>query len=562
MLAHRWIYILIVWLQVATFAFAQVEMQGRVRLQVKLSRDSIEGVNSLFALYDTLIEDETLNQRLRDGFMAQKQRLGASLEPSLGFVYLDEIGRHFLVTGANISTFGDFASAEIWRGNAFRKLGEAFVIYRDVETDLAVYLLSDDVRPLTAGTKFAVENLMNVRSVFGYTSSEILPVERVLSMIQEELTGEDDPFLYGSPLLNWRGDLLGMYLGGGVAVDTVALQETIQQAIRIRPRSTEGALSRASLRFVNAMMSENFDAFTTLFSADLLSSLGIPLFLDVLEQAPAGVRNNYLFALYRDDLHELLSSMFASTLLGYLQQVDQPIVEEIRVGTIPRNPSVIETVIVYNINQKLYSIGWIYAAGQWRMSNLNSLQLVERRSLFRKIDRNGLVFSAGYTFMPQKSDWKNMHLALGYYLQLHAMFAMVGELNYNSIAYKAGDTVERMQVMHVLIKPQVQIGIAFDALNMMVYAGLSAGVGFRLTSDRLVDPTFDNLLINRSVVIMSLGWQAGLEIGFGERIPFFIGLEGGSVIDYFSQKNLKTYNNPKKSYARGHYLRGYIKIRF
>lgn len=545
--------------------FAQIEMKGLVRLKVKLDRDSIQGVNSLFELYDRLIKDETLNQRLRDGFAMQKQHLMASLDAALGFVYLDEIGRHFLVTGAHISTFGDFASTELWGGNTFKKLGEAFVIYRDVETDLAVYLLSDDVRPLSLGTQFAVENLLAAPTVFGYESMRTRFVERGLSVILEQsdlVTRDDNVFVYGSPLLNWRGELLGMYLGDGMVADAIALQEVISQAVRIRPRSTEGALLRASQRFVNAMMSENFDAFTTLFSADLLSSLGIPLFLNILEQAPAGVRSNYLFALYRDDLQELLSSMFASTLLSYLQQTEQPIIEEIRVAAIPRNPAIVETVIVYNINQRLYPVGWTYAAGQWKMRNLNSLQLVEKQSLFRKIDRNGLVISAGYTFMPKIHDWKNMHLALGYYLQLHAMFAIVAELNYNSLVYKESDTLERMQLMHLLIKPQVQVGLTFDSFSIMAYAGLSGGAGFRLTNQHFESPIFQNLLINQSVIVMSLGWQAGLEIGFSQKTPIFIGIEGGSVIDYFSQKYLKTYHNPKKSYARGHYLRGYIKIRF
>lgn len=85
----------------------------------------------------------------------------------MGVVYLDVIGRNFLITGANIALFSDFAQVEHLSGNQTRTLGEAYVIYRDA-ADLAVYLLSDEARPVTQQLRLSERPLNPSELLYAY----------------------------------------------------------------------------------------------------------------------------------------------------------------------------------------------------------------------------------------------------------------------------------------------------------------------------------------------------------------------------------------------------------
>ncbi|NIZ19401.1 trypsin-like peptidase domain-containing protein [Entomospira culicis] len=543
-----------------------LEQPALVRLQATLSGDSQEGARNFLAFYDDLIADPSVSDWIKNGLIRQRQRVADSHLPAWGVVYLDVIGRNFLITGANIALFSDFAQVEHLSGNQTRTLGEAYVIYRDRQADLAVYLLSDEARPVTQQLRLSERPLNPSELLYAYEQGRNAPSSVILRQDERGTWRISDglfqtkQYSYGSPILNNDGEIVGLVGKENAIIPVTEIQRAIVQAERLRPRATQGALERASQELVNAVMGEEYDAFSTFFSTNLTSSLGIPLFLELMTRVNIATRNTYIMALRDEDPTLLINTVLGIFIMERFNEFDQPIFEQLRVGNAPRNAFQVNTNITYNLNQKPYTIGWIYSAGRWRVANVDSFNFIEKRSVFRQIDRSGAVIGLGYTFMPKIHDLKNMHASLGYYQQVHRLFGVSGELAYHSMSYRTRTINERVQMMHVLGKAQFQLGLAFDSLNFLAYGGLSVGIGVRL-SGALQEELFAESLVNRARVVLNGGWFAGLEVGFSDNSPIFVGIEGGAMSDFFTGKYLDIHYGGK-SWANAHYLKGYIKFKF
>lgn len=82
-------------------------------------------------------------------------------------------------------------------------------------------------------------------------------------------TFQTKQYSYGSPILNNDGEIVGLVGKENAIIPVTEIQRAIVQAERLRPRATQGALERASQELVNAVMGEEYDAFST-FLAPIL----------------------------------------------------------------------------------------------------------------------------------------------------------------------------------------------------------------------------------------------------------------------------------------------------
>lgn len=541
------------------FSFA-MEPAALVRLEADFSRESRYAVQDLLHFYDTLEQDDTVTQELKSTFRKQRSLLSDNFKETFGVVYVDNVGRNYFITSASVAHFSDFARVEYLSSGSFRKLGASYLIYRN--KSIAIYLLDSKVNHLNKGITLGFNPTGDrfLASIYLYQQEKYISV--YLDQVEDTLWKISDDslsFIEGSPLLDDNFNILGIVVKDNFVATSSDIQVILNEAERIRPRATSGALERASLNLVDSVISENYDAFVTMFSAEVTTSVGIPVFLSALESANKMTRDNYISVLADKGPSALMNSMIGTLLIERFSLFDLPAFEQIKIDDLTSNTFELDTMITYSLNQQIYSVGWIYSSGLWRVNDLNSFHFIETRSVFRRIERNGIMLGMGYTFMSDIYDITNVHVALGYYHQLHRFFAISTEVNYHNLSYRIEDFQERVFMVNALFRSQLQMGLVFNSFNILIYSGLSLGLGVRV-SGFLEGTSFQYLLVNRSRAIFNGGWFAGLEFGFSERWPLFLGMEGGMIGDFFSGKYL-SINYNKGSRANAYYLRGYIKLR-